>query len=194
MTPSRFIDLYLQLRAGLTGRSATGYQLERLRLNLPGGGNPNAQEEARAFYSHLAYAVECLTDEERTVIFALRTPRSHDPLCGYPTNPVSTCQCGAIVTVEREIRSGDLHVVERENPDGSRDRIQETHAGERYLRPGHAPGFAVVLGVRAVYPTREQVAASLGLEFLRVKRLVRTAYEKLEAVTNADASAGDSPD
>jgi hypothetical protein len=203
MSPSQLIDQYLAVRAHIAGRpSATGYQLERLRLNLPSGGNVNAQEEQRSFFSHLVYAVERLTPDERRVLFALRTPIPHGDKCPAPMTDAeraehkftsARCDCGAVRYYEREVRDGDLRIVERENLDGTKERVQETHAGERFLRMARdrdgepVEGFVVVEGARAVYPTREQVAEQLGLGFSTVKRLISEAYRKLESALEGDA-------
>lgn len=192
MKPSRLIDTYLTLRATLTGQSATGYQLERLRLNLPSGGNPDSQEEQRAYFSHLAYAIERLSEIEKQVVFAMRTPRQHSKSpdgepCTYTDEPLKGCTCGAVMAYEREVRTGDLVVRERDG-----ERTQETYAGEVYQRPARdregepRVGFVVVLGARPAFPTRESVAELLGLEFGAVKRLIRTAYGKLETAFAID--------
>jgi hypothetical protein len=163
MTASRLIDLYLMIRATFTGPpSPTGIQLEKLRLGTTGiVSSGNQQEEQRALFGHLAYIVERkLEADERLVIFELRTPTG-------------------TTAYQREVRDGDLYVVMRENPDGTTGRIQETRAGERFLRPSAVPGFVVVEGRKPRYPTRLEVAEKLGLTFAAVKNAVRRGYLKL---------------
>lgn len=160
MTPSRLIDLYLVMRSSRTAPpSPTGFQLDKLRLNLPRGTGGDAEEQL-SFFAHLAYAVEQLSDEERRVVFAMRTPSGTKPY-------------------RREVRDGDLFVRERDRGDGTVERVQETAAGEVFAGPSR-PGWVVVEGHRPVYPTREQVAERLGLTFQRVKSVIRSAYGKLE--------------
>lgn len=167
-SPSRLIDLYLERRARLTGPpSPLGIMLERARDGM-GESSPNqsAQEESRIFFAHLTYCVErVLTALERTVAFAHRTP------CGTKE-------------YQRTVRDGDmvLKIVE------GGETIQETYHGERFLRSAidddgePIEGYSVVIGLKPVYPTREQVAEQLGIPFADVKRAIRKAYEKLDAM------------
>lgn len=164
MRPALLIDEYLRLRSARSSPpSPTGLQLERLRLNLPANANLHAAELQLDHFARLVLALSTLSELELTVIFAARTP-------------VGT------KAYEREVRDGDLVVEERDMPDGSKERWQGTRRDERFKAPGHAPGFVVVEGSRAVFPTRKQIAASLGLTEGEVKYRISAAYTKLEAM------------
>lgn len=167
MRPRDLIVRYLELRQTMTSPpSATGYQIDGLRLGTLGTGSGNAQEELRSYFSHLAYAMGRLNDFELAVVSARWTP------CGFEPK-------------EREVRDGDLIPVIRDNPDGTQERTQATHAGEVFLRAATRDGFVIVLGSRPLYPTREKVAEQLRVTFAEVKQAIKTAYRKIENIEDA---------
>ncbi len=168
MRPAELIDRYLLLQSQRASCvSAVGMQLERLRLNMPAGQGNDAEERA-SYFSHLSFMIRQLTETERRVVFAMRTP-------------IGTKE------YKREVRTGDLFVRERDNGDGTPpERVQETAAGERFFAPARE-GWVVVSGSKPVYPTRDQTAKALDMTFDDVKRTIRSAYDRLENLLAKEA-------
>lgn len=177
--------------------SPLGFQLDKLRLGLVGvtGGRAGSSEAALDVGDHLLYFfTKILTREEYRVLDTLRTPLEHTHECAQIKEAASRgyvgrwggveCTCGAVTTYQRRVRDGDLYVHEISNGTDV-TRVQLTRSGEHFLRPDRdeetgepVEGWSWVDGWRPVYPTREQVAESLGVSLSTIKRMIRSSREK----------------
>jgi len=156
------LDEYFRLRAGLSSaRSPLGAQLDALRLGMVGTTDQAVlQRNADLRHERFALLVQLwdrLTLAQQTILICYNTP-------------VGT------VDYERTVRQCDL--VWEERP-GELNQYR-TASGEEFVRClRDEPGFIVVRGVRAVYPSRSEVADMLGLSLRQVRTRISTAYSTL---------------
>jgi len=152
---------YLHTRSGMsTVCSPLGRQLDAMRDETPRPDRwtTQARAESKQFrFALLASLWGLLSIDEQAVIAALNTPSGTEQY-------------------ERTVPRGDvLH----ENAAGQAIQFR-TRLDETVIRDAGEPGFLVVQGSRAIYPSRTEVAGMLGLSLRQVRTRVGSAYQKIE--------------